>query len=74
MDLDEYLFYQKKKDSTFKEKDFAKKLDLSQHQLWNIKKKNIAPSSKSVYLIEKLTNGEVDTMQMIRDFYKKKGL
>lgn len=72
MDLEEYLFYRKRKDSSFQEQHFAKQLGITQHQLWKIKTGKIPPSSKMILLIQKHTNGEVDVMEMIRAFYKDK--
>ena len=71
MDLEEYLFYKKKNDTNFTEKEFAKRIGVTQHQIWNIKKGRKAPSSKVAYLLEIHTNNEVDVMEMIRDFYRK---
>ncbi len=72
MDLQEYLFYRKRKDASFQEKNFAALLGITQHQLWKIKTGKLAPTAKMLLLIEKHTNGEVDVMKMIRDFYEKK--
>lgn len=72
MDLEEYLFYRKKKDPSFQEKEFAKLLGISRKKLWEIKSGRDAPSSKMILLIDKHTNGEVDVMEMIRAFYKDK--
>ncbi len=71
MDLEEYLFYRKRKDSSFQEKNFASELGITQHQLWKIKTGKVVPTAKMIMLIQQHTNGEVDVMKMIRDFYDK---
>ncbi len=70
MDLEEYLFYKKKNDSKFTEKEFANRIGVSPHQLWNLKKGKSTPSAKVAYLLDFHTEGQVDIMEMIRNFYR----
>ncbi len=69
MDLDEYFFYEKKKNKRFSATDFAKKVGVTKFWLNNVAKRRTVPGPKLAYLIHKESNGMVDVWQMIVDYY-----
>ena len=66
MDLDEYLFYEKKKDPSFSNKKFAKKLGISQVHLSRILSGKFAFSAKVAIKISKITSGKVDIIKLLK--------
>ena len=72
MDLDEYLFKEKKKDASFTVKKFAEDLGVS-HAYLNRLKRGLHPiSAELACRIDKITNGEVDAWSMIKKGYEKR--
>lgn len=69
MDLDEYLFYAKKKDKKFSEKAFAKEIGITHTHLINIIKGRVPPSGKTAYAIYRCCDKEVDVWQLIFKYY-----
>jgi len=65
MDLDEWLFFEKKKIPGFTVKQFCKDLDIHVATFYCIKSGQRAPSSKLAYQIEKYTNGKVKGWDLI---------
>lgn len=71
MDLDEFLFYEKKKNPSFTKKEFAKRLGVSAAFLSKIISLQQAPSAKIAYKIQKLTDGQVSGWNLIFNFYEE---
>ena len=72
MDLDEYLFYEKKKNKEFSETSFAKKLGFTPGYFSRILNKQQLPSAHFLYQLDKLTEGKVDVLKMLKDSYNQK--
>lgn len=66
MDLDEYLFYEKKKNKNFTTRQFAQALGLNTNYLHKIVSGFLTPSAQLAYQIEKLTEGKVSGWQLIK--------
>lgn len=71
MDLDEYLFFEKKKNSYMTTSYFAKLIGINRSTLYMIMKKKRPPSSSIAYKIEIATNHEVSGWKLIFDYYSK---
>jgi transcriptional regulator with XRE-family HTH domain len=70
MDLDEYLFYEKKKNKKYSDRTFAKKVGVSHTHLSSLMKGRVAPSSKTAYNIFKISEGKVDVWKIIQNYYE----
>lgn len=71
MDLDEYIFYEKKKDKNFTIKSFAEQLGISVNLLSRlIHYENIA-TARVAYKIEKTTQGKVSGWGLIKNYMEK---
>lgn len=73
MELDEYFFYEKRKNDKFTQKQMAEDLKITRHQLSRIMRRHECPSIKVALRIEKYTNGQVSGWEMIKKFHEKKG-
>lgn len=71
MELDEYLFFEKKKNSYMTHTYFAKLIGISRKTLYNIIHKRIAPSSLTAYKIDIVTKHQVSGWKLIFEFYSK---
>ncbi len=69
MDLDEYLFFEKRKDPTFTHKKFAKKLGISASHLSSILNKRFSPAGLT-YKIWEITEGKVDIGKLLIDYFE----
>lgn len=65
MDLDEYVFYEKKKNPNFTQQQFAKSLGISPNHLCQVKKGKLPLSYKLANKILKKTKGKVDISYLI---------
>ena len=72
MDLDEYLFYEKKKSKDFSDNKFAQKLGYSKSYFSRVLTKKITPGAHFLYALDKLTEGKVDVLKMLREAYIEK--
>lgn len=71
MDLDEYFFYEKRKNQSFRRTEFAKKIGITDSTLSLLVTGKKCPTSKVAYLIEKHTNHVVSGWGLIKTFYDK---
>jgi len=71
LDLDEYLFYEKKKNKDFSDTKFAQQLGYSKSYFSRILTKKIAPGAHFLYALDKHTEGKVDVVKMLREAYSK---
>lgn len=69
MELDEWIFYEKRKRTNFSLKQMAEDIGVTTSTLSRIVHKHIPPQSYVAYNIEKYTNGEIIGWDMIKDFY-----
>lgn len=72
MDLDEFLFYEKKKNKEFSNKVFAKKIGFSHTYLSNVMSGKYLPSAHILYEIDKYSNGQVDILKILREAYNNR--
>ena len=72
MDLDEYIFYEKKKDKNFSRQAFADKLGISLNLLCRLMILSSPPTSRMAYKIEKITEGKVSGWHLITKYMEKK--
>ena len=72
MDLDEYLFFEYKKDKSFTKKKFAEKLGITHTHFSKILTGTVSITSEIAYKIEQLTNGEVSGWDLITSRILKK--
>ncbi len=73
LDLDEYLFYEKKKSKDFSDTKFSQQLGYSKSYFSRVLTKKITPGAHFLYALDKLTDGKVDILKMLREAYKDKG-
>lgn len=66
MDLKEYFFFEKRKDPTFSVKKFAEKLGIKRQTLYRIASGTMRTSLDRALLIEKLTEGKVSGLEVIK--------
>jgi transcriptional regulator with XRE-family HTH domain len=71
MDLDEWLFYRKKKDPGFTAYRMAREMGISPSKLSLIKDGLAAPTSKQAFLIAAYTNYEVSGWDLIKNIYER---
>lgn len=69
MDLDEYLFYEKKKNPCFTYKLFAKRLGVSPHHFGRIIRKQVSPIGVA-YNLWKISEGQIDIGKMIIEYFE----
>jgi len=74
MDLDEFLFYEKKKNKDFLDFEFAEKLGITRHHLSNLRHGKFVPSARLAYKIYIATDKKVDVWKMIIKYYEKKDI
>lgn len=72
MDLDEYLFYEKKKNKEFSDMKFAETLGFTKGYFSRVQSGVQLPSAHFLYLIDKHSEGKVDVLKMLKEAYSKK--
>jgi len=72
LDLDEYLFYEKKKNKEFSDTKFAKKLGFSTGYFSRVLKKKQLPSAHFLYELDKHSEGKIDIVKMLKEAYEQK--
>lgn len=71
MDLDEWIFYEHKKNKKFTIKSFAKELGISTNLLSRLVNGINAPTARMAYKIDLFTHGEVSGWGLILKYYGK---
>lgn len=71
MDLDEYVFYEKKNNENFRIVDFAKKVGISLNLMSRLINKRLPPSARVAYLIDSVTEGKVSGWDLIKKRMEK---
>jgi transcriptional regulator with XRE-family HTH domain len=71
MDLDEYIFYENRKDKRFSKKAFAEKLGIDPKYFLRVASGKMRPSSELAYKIEQLTEGKVSGWELIKSHITK---
>ncbi len=72
MDLEEFLFNEQKKNRSFTTKKFAELLEVTPSYLNRLKRGVVPLSSQLIYEIDKISEGKVDVLGMLREYYSKK--
>jgi transcriptional regulator with XRE-family HTH domain len=71
MDLDEYVFYEKKKDKNFTLKTLAAQLEISENTLSKLIHLQNIPTTRIAYKIETFTEGKVSGWGLIKKYMEK---
>jgi plasmid maintenance system antidote protein VapI len=74
MDLDEWLFYEKKKNTIFSRADFARKIRVAVNHLDRMAAGNYPISAPVAYKIWKYTEGKVNGWELMLKYQEKKAL
>ncbi len=69
MDLEEYLFYEKRKDENFSMEKYAKKFGITLIHFYNILSKR-SPPTQIAYRLWKESGGKIDIAKTIIDYHE----